>query len=203
MYAALKASYHPNFDVEHHSYNPEEIQGSDFKKIITDLFATGKPLLLLVTQKEGQFLSLATDPSCYLRVDMSNGRLAWSTNSSDPFAHGGQIWGNDFVCVHMHMQCTHFYLGPEPRLLPLDFLQQVENLLGTGHIPWDGVVLAGGWNDLKFFSNNAGKRLLGEETHCTDTLSKFNSIFGRKMDAFGKMFRRYQPNVELIVVGTG
>lgn len=203
MYAAPRASYHANFDVQHHSYDPEAIQSTNFTQVITDLFVSGKPLILLLTQKEGQFLSLATDPSLYLRTDMTNGKLAWSTNSSDQFAHAGHVWGHGFNCVHMPMQCTHFYVGPEPRLLPLDFLQQVEKLLGSGHIPWDAIVLAGGWNDLRFFCNNAGKRMLGQETRAIDTLSKFNSIFGQKMDAFGKMFRRYQANLELIVVGTG
>lgn len=186
-----------------HEY--QDPRAESFKPKIAALLALKHPLLLLLTQREGRFLSLATDPRLYLRLEMVQGKLQWSTNTSDPFADGGHIWAYDFAVVHVHLDATCFFVG-EAKLIGPDFLVQLQTLLGLENaIPWDAVGFAGGYNDLRWIAYSSSKRGTGPGglAAAVDTIERLPLMASDRLQVLLAGFRKYRSSIELIVVGTG
>lgn len=170
------------------------------------LKALKRPLCLLLTQREGRNLNLAVDWPLYLRVEIVNGKLQWSTNTSDTYYIGGHVWGDDLSVVHLHLECSNFFLGPSSKLVGEDFLTQVQNLLGMKEkIPWDMVVFAGFYNDLRWLCCSTAERGTGpgKQAAPSDTVARFPVLISDRLQVLDKSFRRYQKSIDIIIVGTG
>lgn len=198
-----RSFYDSKFGLQMHEY--QDPRAESFKPKIAALLALKHPLLLLLTQREGRFLSLATDPRLYLRVEVVQGKLQWSTNTSVPFADGGHIWAYDFAVVHVHLDATCFFVG-EVKLIGPDFLVQLQALLGLENpIPWDAVGFAGIYNDLRWFSFSSSKRGTGPGglAAAVDTIERLPLMVSDRLQVLHAGFRKYRPSIEIIVVGSG
>lgn len=204
--SAPKHCYSPGFDLEQHLYEPDDVQSQDFQKILDGYRKWNRPFALLVTQREGRYLSLGR-PSLYLRMDYEGGKLVWSSARSDLYSYGGQVWDDDLIVVHVHLQNTCFWVGSKTRnvLLP-SFLEELQVLLKLeSKFPWAAVILAGGSNDTYWFSSPSSPRGSGTDGQVlvTDTVERFTDQVRLTSHALYKAFREYSPECELILVGTG
>jgi hypothetical protein len=193
-------------DILTHEYSPEAVAGQDFKKIFASLMQGFTPLFLLVTQREGRSINLAQPRSLYLRMDVSEKKLQWSINT-EPYILGQHVWDQDVHCAHIHMDNTHFFVGPDYNRLNPEFLTQLESLLGVDPIPWNCVILVGAWNDIRWFccpASPRGSKENGESAY-SDTIGHFQAMAGKQLDSLYSAFRSHKPVVatELVVLGTG
>lgn len=162
--------------------------------------------MLVLTQREGRYLSVGS-PDLYLRMDYEGGKLTWGSARSDPFNYGGHVWDDEMAVVHVHLQNTCFWVGSIRRnvLLPT-FLEELHGLLKLkDKFPWAGVTLAGGSNDIYWFCSSSSPRGSGPDGTVTirDTVSRFTDLVREKSGELYTGFRKYSPECELIVVGTG
>lgn len=197
--------YDPHFGLQPHEYT-SEVHDGDFRSRFLALKALKRPLCLLLTQREGRNLNLAIDWPLYLRAEVVNGKLQWSTNTADHYYIGGQVWGDDFAVVHLHLECSNFLLGPSHKLLGEDLLEQFQNLVGLKEkIPWDLIVLAGFYNDLRWFCSSNAERGTGPEKHAavTDTIARFPMMISDRLQVLETAYRKYRKSLEIIIVGTG
>jgi hypothetical protein len=202
-----RAMYRSNFEVEHHDYSTEMAQSANFKKGIAKLIATGRPLLILVTNREGSLINFGRYHSLYLRMDISKGKLQWTLNDVDPYCVASHVWDDDFMVLHIHMASTCFFMGEHSvdPVLPLDFLEQLQKLLGVEKMPVSAVVLAGGSQDVKYFCQRAylcGSREDGSIAF-DDTMERLRILADSRLKALGDSLKLHSSGCELIFVGTG
>lgn len=206
LISAPRDCYLPTFDVKQHDYEPEDVESRDFVKLLNKYRETGRPVILILTQREGRYLSVGY-PDLYLRMDYEGGKLTWGSARSDRFTIGGQVWDQDVVTVHVHLQNTCFWVGSTKRnvLLPT-FLEELHSLLKLkDKFPWAGVALAGGSNDIYWFCSPSSPRGSGPNGSVLikDTVVRFTDLIRERSGDLYKGFREYSPDCELIVVGTG
>lgn len=203
--AAPRACYSTNFDLEYHDYVPEDVKARDYTKILGDYLRWNRPIVVLVTQREGRYASYGRR-HLYLRMDYEGSKLAWSNARTDRYARCGHVFDDDLLVIHVHMQNTNFFVGAERNLLGLTFLSDLQKLLGLkSPLPCAAVILAGGSNDAHWFCSPSSPR--GSDTDgrvkVTDTVTRFTDLVHARTKLLHAKFREYFKNLDLIVVGAG
>jgi hypothetical protein len=198
--------YSPRFELESFSYSADALSQIKYEEVLRRLSSLKKPLILLITQREGSQLSFAREHSLYFRMDVVGGALTFSSVEECYFS-GGHIWGDEVLTIHVSMANTYFFGGSaasKSRLMP-SFLREFRELVGVSSLDIRAVVLAGGGKDLEWFSNPSSLRGSRENGSVRrgDRVRRIRDVAGSHFDQLLSGFRQTCPDVELIVVGCG
>lgn len=203
--------YKPKFDLECFSYSADARRQIQYTEIFKKLKALKKPLVFIITQREGSHLSLAREHPLYLRMDIIGGKLQLMS-TVDAYASGGQVWDDDVLAVHISMPNTFFFAGTVNagvnERLPSSFIEDFQKEVGVKDLPVKAVVLAGVWKDLQWFCNPnspRGSHSNGRVRH-NDKVSRLRDLAGSQFENLVRGFRATSKEceeVELIVVGGG
>lgn len=200
--------YLTKFELETFSYSVDARTQTEYREVFERLKALNKPVIIVITQREGAQLSLAREHVLYFRMNIVGGQLQL-VSVEDNYVSGGHVWGDTAVVIHVSMANTYFFAGTvnatTNERLNAQFLESFLQIIGVPDLDVRAVVLAGGAKDLEWACNPnslRGSRSSGK-IRSSDKVSRICDLAGNQFDELVRGFRKTCSSVELIVVGCG
>lgn len=205
LISAPLESFKPKFEIEHFDYVSRDRTRADFIKIISEFADLDKPIILLLTQREGRHINFGRLHTTYLRMELEDNNLEWVKSSADQYVCSSHVWGDDVLVIHVSMLETFFLFGPDENRIGPNFLKLLDGALKHPSIPWSAVVLAGAYNDLKWCCNPDNPRgpRVGGKVKSSDLVSGLRDLADTRLNELLAGFREHSPGVEILVTGTG